>query len=243
MHGGFDSHAQNYQAHWSADPVAQRMREAVQSLILKNIPQGAHVLDVGCGVGCDAAWLVSQGYPVTAIDASIGMVEQTKRRVPEAVVLHAAAEKLPEQVRQPIDGVLLNFGVVNALDPILFMRCLEALIHPETVLIVVSMPRFHAAWVLRLLLQRRWQAARQRCQPEMDVDVHGVAVRTRYWNRSELQQCWPQWRCVSLQGLGMMWPPQSKYGHLSIPALERFIGCLPLLREWGDHSAMVWRQQ
>ena len=222
--------------------MAKQMRAQVHQTIVGHVPKGAHVLDVGCGAGCDTAWLVAQGYQVTAMDASVGMVKQSKIRVPKAHVLHASAEQLPvDDIKQPIDAVLLNFGVINAIDPVAFIQSLEALVHSQTVLIVVSMPRFHMAWVLRLLTRGHLRRAWQRCRPEIDIDVHGQAVRTRYWNRSELQERWPRWRCTHHQGLGMLIPPQSRH-RASLKALECRMAHLPVVWEWGDHALTVWRQ-
>ena len=96
------------------------------------------------------------------------------------------------------------------------MKSLLPLIHRRAVLLVVSMPRFHAAWTLRQLCRGRLRAAWRRCQPEVDIEVHGALVRTRYWNRSELQTCWPAWKCVTVQGLGMVFPPQSFFGPMTM---------------------------
>ena len=78
---GFDGHAPRYASHWSADPVARRMRNEVHQTLKDLVPSRRHVLDVGCGAGCDTAWLLSKGYRVTAIDQSTGMVEATKASV------------------------------------------------------------------------------------------------------------------------------------------------------------------
>src|SRR5205814_1660559 len=42
---------------------------------LKYLPEKCHILDAGCGVGRDAKYFLSQGYFVTALDASEKMVE------------------------------------------------------------------------------------------------------------------------------------------------------------------------
>lgn len=41
---------------------------------LKHLPQNAHILDAGCGVGRDSKYFLGHGYVVTAFDASDEMV-------------------------------------------------------------------------------------------------------------------------------------------------------------------------
>ncbi len=37
---------------------------------LRELPRGSRLLDVGCGAGRHARWLVAHGYPVDAIDSA-----------------------------------------------------------------------------------------------------------------------------------------------------------------------------
>lgn len=53
---------------------------------LKLLPKTAHILDAGCGGGRDAKYFLSQGYKVTAFDASKGMVECAKREINQPVL-------------------------------------------------------------------------------------------------------------------------------------------------------------
>ncbi|MEC8276753.1 MAG: class I SAM-dependent methyltransferase [Myxococcota bacterium] len=240
---GFDGHAKRYSSHWSADPVVQRMRSQVHQTVSKFVPIGSHILDVGCGAGCDLAWLMLNGYKVTAIDQSLGMVTEARARTPTATVLLGSAEDLPvDQIQTPVDAVLLNFGVVNAISPTAFIQSVQPLVKPETVMIVVAMPRFHMAWMLRQFLRGRWSAALHRCRPAVDIDVHGEMVRTRYWNRSDLKEMWPTWTCLSMAGLGMIFPPQSAFGSINLGTFEQRLGRIPMINQWGDHTLTVWRQ-
>jgi SAM-dependent methyltransferase len=48
---------------------------ASYSEFLRHIPDQAHILDAGCGVGRDSKYFLQQGYSVTAFDGSDGMVK------------------------------------------------------------------------------------------------------------------------------------------------------------------------
>jgi len=95
---------------------------------------GARILDAGCGPGRDMAWMETQGFSVTGIDISSGMVAQARERVhgqvwqmdmchlsfPEAsfegvwcsaALLHVQQAQAPEALRQ-MRRVLIPQGVL-----------------------------------------------------------------------------------------------------------------------------------
>ncbi|MDY6895074.1 MAG: class I SAM-dependent methyltransferase [Thermotogota bacterium] len=72
------------------------MAETHDSL-LRHIPRGTRVLEIGCGSGRDAAFLFSEGYDVTAIDPSSKMIEATLRQHPElGGRVHCSGLPLPQ---------------------------------------------------------------------------------------------------------------------------------------------------
>ena len=98
------------------DAAAERVAgyEAVdvsgmQELMLRHFAPGARLLEIGCGSGRDAAFLVSRGRDVTATDASAGMIAAAGQAHPElAGRLVAAPFPLPakhELRQETFDGV------------------------------------------------------------------------------------------------------------------------------------------
>jgi SAM-dependent methyltransferase len=55
----------------------------VHSLLLRFLPEKVSVLEIGCGSGRDAAFLIAKSYDVTAIEASPKMIEFAQRLHPE----------------------------------------------------------------------------------------------------------------------------------------------------------------
>ncbi len=74
-----------YQKH--AAELATRYEEAdVSSLharMLEHLPPQGTVLEIGCGSGRDASYLISSGFQVTAVDASLQMLAVAVREHPE----------------------------------------------------------------------------------------------------------------------------------------------------------------
>ena len=56
-------------------------------LFLKYLPEKAHILDAGCGVGRDAKYFLNHGYTVTAFDASEEMVRLATQETKLPVLL------------------------------------------------------------------------------------------------------------------------------------------------------------
>ncbi|MEH2065252.1 MAG: methyltransferase domain-containing protein [Nostoc sp.] len=84
--------------------------ECIDKLILKNIPGGAHIFDLGCGTGQIAQRLLKRGYQVTGLDSSEGMLNVARENAPDAkfILDDVRFFKLPPTFHAIIstDGVL-----------------------------------------------------------------------------------------------------------------------------------------
>ena len=57
--------------------------EFIHSLLLKTFPQKSSLLELGCGSGRDAAFMVSNGFKLTAIDGSAEMIRMALLHHPQ----------------------------------------------------------------------------------------------------------------------------------------------------------------
>jgi SAM-dependent methyltransferase len=64
-------------------PVTGSFRRLLDRLV-QPLPAGASVLDVGCGHGVPARYLVDRGFRVTGLDGSARLLELARKAVPEA---------------------------------------------------------------------------------------------------------------------------------------------------------------
>ena len=132
------------------------------------------------------------GRSVVAIDASAGMVAQTRARLPEVDVHHLPlqhADRLPGV----FDGAISDFGVINCLDPSAAAAALAGCLAPGAPAVVVPMPRINPAWMLHRLVRGQPGAALSRLRAQVDVDVEGIAVPTWYRSTSELITAFSPW--------------------------------------------------
>ncbi|MDM8545774.1 class I SAM-dependent methyltransferase [Candidatus Venteria ishoeyi] len=74
------------------------------------------VIDIGCGIGRDCYWLQQQGFVVTGIDASQGMLQQAHQRYPTINFIH---DTLPNLIKlRDVEYVnVLCSAVVMHLNP------------------------------------------------------------------------------------------------------------------------------
>lgn len=87
------------------------MTEQYQNF-LENLPPKAHILDLGCGVGRDAAHFDKLGHTVVAIDGSEEMVKKTAQHVPNIQVEKLLFKQI--DYCSEFDGVWASASLLHA---------------------------------------------------------------------------------------------------------------------------------
>src|SRR3984893_19402209 len=91
MHGGtgvitlaaataFDGVADSYDEVFTHSMIGRAQRRKVWAKLLAAFPRGSRILELNCGTGEDARYLVERGRSVFACDASHSMIQVAKRR-------------------------------------------------------------------------------------------------------------------------------------------------------------------
>ncbi|HEX2295436.1 MAG TPA: class I SAM-dependent methyltransferase, partial [Actinomycetota bacterium] len=105
----YDALAWIYNEYW-AQP--QRLLWApLESLVLKHVPAGGHVLDLCCGTGQLAAHLVARGFRVTGVDGSSEMLRFARENASEAELVLGDARAL--DLPPTFHGAVSQFGSLN----------------------------------------------------------------------------------------------------------------------------------
>ena len=114
----FDSFAAAYDTTFGRSPAGRLFRFRVAERVMSGSPQGARVLDLGCGTGEDAVWLAGQGYAVHGIDESPRMIEaaqaKAKERDSTATFACRSVQSLSQESDR-FDVVISNFGALNCV--------------------------------------------------------------------------------------------------------------------------------
>jgi SAM-dependent methyltransferase len=256
----FDGVAAGYDQSNGANRMLVHMRARAWQAVDAFVPPGSHVIDLGCGPGCDAEHLAALGYRVTAIDWSRGMVDQARRRVLAAGlidrvdVLHVGIHELDRLAPVRFDAAYSNFGPLNCVDDLAGAAHLIAgRLRPGGVLVASVIGRV-CPWEIALYLTRgRWSRAAVRFRRDaVPVPLEGRTVWTRYHTPSAVERIFAAagFTRASLRTLGLFAPPPylegfaSRHPHL-VSALQRVedgVGGWPGFRAWGDHFLIVLRK-
>ena len=165
-------HAAKAERNWS------RLRRPSRFLQIfaASLPPGGRVLDYGCGIGTETAWLRRQGFRVEALDGTLEFVRAARRRCPGVPILHDRFES----VRLPsgrYDGIWCNAALIH-VPPGELARQLEKLrvsLRPAG-LLGLTLAWGHA----KRFLRRDWLPGRYFAaytKPEMAVFLRGWSVR------------------------------------------------------------------
>ena len=256
----FDGVAAGYYRSNAANRLLVSMRARAWRALDAFVPRGSHVIDLGCGPGCDAEHLALHGYRVTAIDWSRAMVDQARRRVLAAGVtervdvLHIGIHEIDRLAPVQFDAAYSSFGPLNCVDDLAgAARLIADRLRPGGVVVASVIGRV-CPWELALYLARgRWRRATVRFRPDpVPVPLEGRTVWTRYYTPAAFAGIFAAagFTPASLRTLGLFVPPPyldafaSRHPHL-VSALQRVedrVGGWPGIRAWGDHFLIVLRK-
>jgi SAM-dependent methyltransferase len=151
------------------------MRRALWRHFARTFRAGDRLLDVGCGTGIDSLYLASIGMHVTAVDASVGMVERLRTklaRTPLEARVDVHVGDVVEVIGRfsgPFDGMISSFAAMNAFDLPPFASQAARIIRPGGRLVAHVLSPGHAA---RGWAKRAWRALR----PKRRADTIDVAL-------------------------------------------------------------------
>ncbi len=106
----YDAFSWFYRKHWCSHYHGWAV-QLLERLLLRQLPSGARVLDLCCGVGTISAELCRRGFHVTGVDASAEMIRFARQDVPRAEFVHADAREFRKSAA--FDAALSTFDSLN----------------------------------------------------------------------------------------------------------------------------------
>ena len=241
--------------------ILRAMRERFWRTVEARVPPGSHLLDLGCGPGTDEEFFAARGYRVTAIDWSLEMTEEARRRVREAGVAdrvdvhHLGIQEVDRLAPATFDAACSNFGPLNCVvDLEAAARAIVRRLRPGGVLIASVIGRV-CPWELGLYFMRRdWARMRVRFSlAPTPVPLESRTVWMRYYSPSSISRIFEAagFARVELRTLGLFVPPPYMHAFADrhpafVAVLQRIedrIGGWPGARSCGDHFLIVLRKK
>ena len=105
----YDPFARIYNQHWG--DFATNAYPILEHLVLRDLPPGCAVLDLCCGTGQLAAKLSEEGYIVTGLDGSAGMIEVARKNGPDVEFLVQDARNIA--LNRKFSAVFSTFDSLN----------------------------------------------------------------------------------------------------------------------------------
>jgi SAM-dependent methyltransferase len=253
----FDRAAADYDGPAGNNAVIQRMRARMWQTLTATFPEGARLLDLGCGTGIDAAYLAARGYSVLAVDWSPAMVERTRARIAQsppaenrASVRVLGIHQLHQLGGEQVDGIYSDLGALNcAPDLHDTARACARLLRPGGHVVVSVIGRICPWEIAYYVGHARWPRAFLRWRTTaVPVPLNGETVWTRYFTpRQFYRECADDFELTSYRGLRIFSPPPYMLGveRRLRPVcalgewLDNRLGMLPIVRDAGDHFLMV----
>ena len=253
----FDAVAPEYHRSNVENPILQHMRRRTLSVLLRSVPGGSRILDLGCGPGTDHPDMVRAGYHVTGIDISPEMIHEAAQRASamsgatRPTLFCAPIQRLQQLALEPFDAVFSNFGPLNCVpDLVDAARQIHHLMKPRGVLIASVIGRV-CPWEIALYLARgdASRAFTRFRRGPVRVPLKDGTVWMQYATPGGFERTFASAGFTRREryGLGVIAPPPYMNAFATRrPALvERLldlddvVGRWPFLRSVGDHFLVV----
>lgn len=259
----FDGVAATYDRSNAENPLLRAMRDRTRALIERVTEPGSRLLDLGCGPGTDAIYFAANGWHVTAIDWSIGMVDEASRRVRECGlegsvdVRHLGIEQLDTDwtEQEPFDAAYSHFGPLNCVDDLSrAAHAIAARVCPSGWFVASVIGRV-CPWEMAVYLARldSRRAFVRFSRAAVPVPLEGRTVWTRYYTPGAFIRTFERagFHPVACRALGLLTPPPylSSFAERNpafiarLQRIEDAVGGWPLVRGLGDHFAVVMQRR
>ncbi|MBB4595045.1 class I SAM-dependent methyltransferase [Xanthomonas cannabis] len=255
----FDSVAPDYDGPRGNNALIQRMRTTLWDTVVAELPQGARLVDLGCGTGLDAGEFARRGYRVLATDWSPAMVERTRQRAAtqgleeRLAAAHVGIQQL-DQLQGTFDGMYSNFGPLNCAPdlPAVAAQCAR-LLRADGCLVFSVIGRICPWEIGHYALRGRFRRAAVRAATGATaVGMNGHTIWTWYHLPREFYRAFePHFVLDRYRALSLFLPPPylvdvcQRHRRLAerLGRLDDRFGGLPLLRDMGDHFLIVMRKR
>ena len=257
----FDTLAAEYDAEFSHTRLGRLLRQRVWAVYRRHFQSGQHLLELACGTGEDALWLVQQGLTITATDGSPEMLTITQHKAKQAgLESHITTHPLTLQsflhpppiplLPVPFDGLYSNFGGLNTIsDWHSLAKGIASLVRPGGNVVLVLMGPLCLWEISWYVLHGQIKLATRRWREDATAVIGQSQIPIWYPSARRLRHDFAPWfQHLATESLGL-WLPPSYLGHFveKRPSLFHYLNQLEkatarLTGGWGDHYIMILKR-
>ncbi|MBK7389464.1 MAG: radical SAM protein [Bacteroidetes bacterium] len=247
----FDVMASNYDSDFTFTQTGELQRNRVHAYLLKEAPPAIfkNVLEVNCGTGYDAFWMVDKGYHVLATDASAQMIakcQQKKTAQHRVEFIQTPFQELQKMETGKYDVIFSNFGGLNCAQPNDLKKMaaeFHRLLRPGGKLIAVIMGRKCIIERLYFLFKNDTaKRNRRKSFHPVKANVAGEMIDIWYYSPKEFAYYMaPFFELSAYKPIGLFLPPSYLDKNL-----KKIPGVLPILNQleklstihsgWSDYA-------
>jgi SAM-dependent methyltransferase len=243
----------------SGSALLDWLRQEHLAVLKQVFPEGASVLDIGCGTGEESIALYQLGYSIVGIDISPAMIRQAQTKAAvNNIRIGLKFETLPAgqldmiTERGPFQGAFSSLGTLNT-EPDLagVVRGLHDRLEPGAPFVATVMSRRS---IYEIWHNFRAGASANKLQRDQDwaesrAGAGGVTAPVKFYTPSAFAAAFkPYFKVESVQAFPLFLPPIHMQELYSATGFERNrqwdqrLRSWPLLRGWGDHFLMILRR-
>lgn len=254
----FDVLADAYDADFTHSETGKLQRKRVWHFLEQDLPseKPLDILEVNCGTGEDAVWLMTLGHRVWATDISPEMIRQAKAKAPESIAFEICGfESVGERFKdQKFDVIFSDFAGLNCVDDDVLKQLqfdFAGLLNPGGKFIGVFLGKkpLVERWYFRL--KGASSKVRRRMSPA-SVPLSGdVEQPTWYYSKAELGSLFQSFELLRSKPIGLFIPPSYMEPWVKrhpqvmkvLWRLESVFGGFGAWADRGDHIYLVFEKQ
>lgn len=250
----FDYIAENYDRDFSNSLIGTAQRNRVWHFLKQEIKSDKplRVLEINCGTGIDAIWLVSNNCEVWATDASAGMITAAKSKLTNAseVKCHFSVCSFNQLERhfegERFDLIFSNFGGLNCVNKNELEKLntvFENLLNKNGRLIFILLAKNCLSERFFFAIKGEFENANRRHFITPAKLTESIIQPTTYYHSRQLLTLFSSFTLIKKRPIGLFIPPSyleiwfKKHPALAKLAnrLEYIFGNLSLFADNGDH--------
>ncbi|MBC7696510.1 MAG: class I SAM-dependent methyltransferase [Burkholderiales bacterium] len=255
----FDGYAQTYDEHFTHSLIGIAQRTQVYNQLLKSISfNQKSVLEINCGTGEDASWLVKQGANVLATDISEGMIDVARNKPTNNSINFKAlaAQDISSLAPNTYNIIFSNFGGLNCLNLNEIQKfrndCTQLQYKSDQLAFVIMSTKCWWERVYFSLKNEKPKSIRRQNNDGVETNINDIHFKTYYYSPSNLKELFKEnYNCINVKPIGLFIPPS--YLEPYIEKRNRLFGVLKLLDKlcarfsvfsnYADHYLIVFEKK